>query len=817
MPTAPDPRRGRACDACHANKTKCDGGTKCTLCVKRGINCTYKHASKSSSGSKSPSEDNADPRAVANGFTSPSLIQNLTPGTPQISPNDEIKAGFKRIANHVRSGEIPIGEDTPVPALDKNWIEGNSKEYFGRFHDTWPILHGPSYVTMETSLLVSVSIAMISCWLRNPDEFEDVVLQLHESLMSAFSDWIANPRSRHEYDEPWPFETYQAILMNIIFAFYHGNEKLVSKASLLRGTFVVALREAEFFNSDNAAEQQRVHYPGTFVPWLMTIRDRWKRLIVSLFKIDTYLSIARFQAPTLFREEIDLTMPATYSLWNAYGLNIFFKRITLEPTDRSNFKLSEVIANPNTPAKPLLLFEDIHLALCGLLPAIWNQTQIVRRSTEAGRSTQNSTSSLAWQLEAWKADIERLKHQCFHAVEVGEFPFTAYIGDYDEDPVRAKALAMSNIKCLISECLMTYHLQGLQLYADPRMINSVVMASIVSPDHEAGVRPRLQKLHTQLNLWAKTPESRRALLHALAVLRQCESDLQANEPQTQSIDPTSYLTISMSALVDRLSSSATSAAMIYKTLQYDTTRNKIKACSGPCDQEGNMGSTTESINMPKLTLYRANGSCSLIPHAILRHYKIPFTAVRLKFGPNGVEAVDGSFSNAQYRSIHPRGYVPALTTDDEVITEMPAILSYISSLVPEEKLFGIGTVQQAKVLEWLVFLSGTLHGLGYGAWLRPGRFSDDVADHKRIRAKGREVIHESFKRIDDALKNREYIVGNALTFVDFNVYIFARWAHELEIDLEREYSHYYEHVRKIERMKGVIEAVENEGLKFAFP
>lgn len=242
-------------------------------------------------------------------------------------------------------------------------------------------------------------------------------------------------------------------------------------------------------------------------------------------------------------------MPATYSLWNAYGLNIFFKRITLEPTDRSNFKLSEVIANPNTPAKPLLLFEDIHLALCGLLPAIWNQTQIVRRSTEAGRSTQNSTSSLAWQLEAWKGDIERLKHQCFHAVEVGEFPFTAYIGDYDEDPVRAKALAMSNIKCLISECLMTYHLQGLQLYADPRMINSVAMASIVSPDHEAGVRPRLQKLHTQLNMWAKTPESRRALLHALAVLRQCESDLQANEPQTQSIDPTSYLAISMSALV----------------------------------------------------------------------------------------------------------------------------------------------------------------------------------------------------------------------------------------------------------------------------
>lgn len=257
--------------------------------------------------------------------------------------------------------------------------------------------------------------------------------------------------------------------------------------------------------------------------------------------------------------------------------------------------------------------------------------------------------------------------------------------------------------------------------------------------------------------------------------------------------------------------------MIYETLQYDIARNTIEACSVPCDQEGNMGSTTESINMPKLTLYRANGSCSLIPHAILRHYKIPFTAVRLKFGPNGVEAADGSFSNAQYRSIHPRGYVPALAVDIEVITEMPAILTYISSLLPKEDLAGIGTVQQAKVLEWLVFLSGTLHGLGYGAWLRPGRFSDDVADHKRIRAKGREVIHESFQRIDDALKNGGFFVGNSLTVVDFNVYIFARWAHEVDIDLEKEYCHYYEHVRRIEKMEGVRQAVENEGLKFAFP
>ncbi|EXM17215.1 Glutathione S-transferase, N-terminal [Fusarium oxysporum f. sp. vasinfectum] len=229
-----------------------------------------------------------------------------------------------------------------------------------------------------------------------------------------------------------------------------------------------------------------------------------------------------------------------------------------------------------------------------------------------------------------------------------------------------------------------------------------------------------------------------------------------------------------------------------------------------------MGSTAESANTPEFTLYRANGSSSLITHAILRHYKIPFTAVQLKFGPNGLEAADGSFSNAQYRSIHPRGYVPALAVNSEVITEMPAILSYISSLLPKENLLGFGPVEQAKVLEWLVFLSGTLHGLGYGAWFRPGRFSADVTAHDKIRASGREVIHESFKRIDNGVKDCEFIVGNALTVVDFNVYAFARWAHEVEIDLKTEYVHYYEHVRKIEKMQGMKEAIKVEELKTLF-
>ncbi|KAJ4022595.1 hypothetical protein NW766_001636 [Fusarium irregulare] len=220
--------------------------------------------------------------------------------------------------------------------------------------------------------------------------------------------------------------------------------------------------------------------------------------------------------------------------------------------------------------------------------------------------------------------------------------------------------------------------------------------------------------------------------------------------------------------------------------------------------------------MPKLTLYRTNGACSLIPHAILHHYKIPFTPTRLKPGPNGYEAADGSFTNAEYRSIHPRGYVPALTVDDQTITEMPAILSFISSLVPNERLLGSTPFENAKVMEWLVFLSGNLHGLGYGAFLRPGRFSDDEKAHEGIKDKGRKVIEDSFRRIDDGYKGREFIVGKGLTLVDFNVYVFARWAHEAGIDM-KDHPSYHEHLKRIEKLDGVSMALKAEELEFAFP
>ncbi|KAF4976006.1 hypothetical protein FZEAL_7262 [Fusarium zealandicum] len=562
MPVVPDPRRGRACDACHANKTKCNGGTKCALCVKRGINCTYKLVGKNetdSNGSRNnaAASDSSDspspvPRDVELQDSVAAAAVAANGGRQRLSLAEAAWLGLRRISQRLSCREISIENDGQLLEGDKGWMEPATDEYLGRFHDTWPILHGPTITSMHQPTILTISVIMIGSWLKNPDDLREPVLRIHEILVDRFFEWLVHPRPRHQIDKPWPVETFQAIVLNIIFAFYHGSEKLVAKAFLLRGMLITAMRDMEFFVCESAAYEQRVHFPGTFIPWLQTIRERWKRLIVALYKIDVYLSIVHGQPPALHREEIDTTMSSTYCLWNAYGLNIFFRRLSQEPTDRVGFKLSEVISDPNSPAKPLVLLEDVQLAFCGLFPAIWNDTQIVRRSTEVGRPTMNSLTSLAWQLETWKADLERIAHQCsqgFHAGDTEGFPFAAYIGKWDEDPPRARSTAMMNIKCLVSDCRMTYHLQGLHLYADTRVISTVARFTRLAADDETSSSLRIQKHQSQLNAWATTSESRRALLHAIAVLCEREADIEANEPQALSADPIAYLAISMSALV----------------------------------------------------------------------------------------------------------------------------------------------------------------------------------------------------------------------------------------------------------------------------
>ena len=106
-----------------------------------------------------------------------------------------------------------------------------------------------------------------------------------------------------------------------------------------------------------------------------------------------------------------------------------------------------------------------------------------------------------------------------------------------------------------------------------------------------------------------------------------------------------------------------------------------------------------------MKLYFAPGACSLSPHIVLRELGLPFDLIKVNLGEHKTQ--DGE----DFKSINPKGYVPALKTDDgKVLTEGVAINQYLADKKPEKKLAPAnGTFERYELQEWLNFISTEVH------------------------------------------------------------------------------------------------------------
>lgn len=219
----PDSRKEPACDACHASKIKCDGGSRCSLCRKRDIECTYQRANLARrvieanpdvvfdlsggnfSANRAPSTTSqhsapvaSAPRSVrANSQTSSSPVSDAssppiftapTHVTPlEASWNERTKAGTRVIAHAMgvlRDGGDSDALSNPSPNM-KDWLDDCFRSYFGQFHETWPILHAPACEDDPIEYVpLAASIAIIGAWRQVTDPGAmQMIFAIHQILM----------------------------------------------------------------------------------------------------------------------------------------------------------------------------------------------------------------------------------------------------------------------------------------------------------------------------------------------------------------------------------------------------------------------------------------------------------------------------------------------------------------------------------------------------------------------------------------------------------------------------------------------------------
>ena len=157
-----------------------------------------------------------------------------------------------------------------------------------------------------------------------------------------------------------------------------------------------------------------------------------------------------------------------------------------------------------------------------------------------------------------------------------------------------------------------------------------------------------------------------------------------------------------------------------------------------------------------MKLYFSNGSCSLASHIMLEEAGAKFDAQRLNLR-------EGEHKRPEYLAINPKAKVPALAVDGGVITENPAILSYIADTHPQANLLAPpGDLQRAKAQEWLAWCASTVHR----------DFSPLFRDSNN--GEQRKLVQSHLDQFEAWLAG-PYVLGERFSIADAYTLVFTLW------------------------------------------
>lgn len=143
-----------------------------------------------------------------------------------------------------------------------------------------------------------------------------------------------------------------------------------------------------------------------------------------------------------------------------------------------------------------------------------------------------------------------------------------------------------------------------------------------------------------------------------------------------------------------------------------------------------------------------------------------------------------------YRAICPSGTVPTLLLDDgTLMTEVIAMCDYLESLYPQKPLMGTTPLTRALVLGWdhHIYMNAFT---AVAEVLRNGNpnFADralpgplKIPQIPALVDRGRERLRRGWLTYDEALRERDYLVGDTLTLADIDLLVcteFAGWVKE---------------------------------------
>ncbi len=169
-----------------------------------------------------------------------------------------------------------------------------------------------------------------------------------------------------------------------------------------------------------------------------------------------------------------------------------------------------------------------------------------------------------------------------------------------------------------------------------------------------------------------------------------------------------------------------------------------------------------------LKLFYSPGSCALACHIALEEAGADYELVRVNFAADEQRG-------AAYRSINPKGRVPALATDRGTLSENPAILLFIAQNFPKAGLAPLDDpFALAQVQAFNLYICATLH-VARAHGKRAYRWADDPAAIAEMQRKAPQTVGECFDLIEHEMFAGPWVMGDRYTICDPYLFTFAQW------------------------------------------
>jgi glutathione S-transferase len=205
--------------------------------------------------------------------------------------------------------------------------------------------------------------------------------------------------------------------------------------------------------------------------------------------------------------------------------------------------------------------------------------------------------------------------------------------------------------------------------------------------------------------------------------------------------------------------------------------------------------------IPKL--YFAPGAVSMATHIALEEAGIPYAL-------EPISIKEGEQRSARYLQVHPLGRLPALEIEPGfVLSETPALLSYLAARTPELALPPEGTLLRARADEWLSLLASTLH-VTFLSFHRPDRYTADEAARASLKVDGKQRFFELLHYVEGRLPASGFVLGERYSLVDPYLTVFFLWARRVELDVSK-LPRYSRLVDAVLERPAVRRALEQEG------